>query len=652
MCLGWVAPARATLFTVTSTADSGEGSLRNAIHLANLDLSAPHTIQFNIGGGGPQSITPAGPFEALLRTVTIDGTTQPGYAGVPLIIVDGSGTVPEGLHVSANGCTVKALLLSHFAADGIVVDSVAGGHFQANIVRNNGANGIWVKDTLDNVIGGATVSDGNRIAFNTHNGVLVTGATATGNTISHNSIDSNGGLGINLQPNSELPDTVTANDYWDVDTGPNHLQNWPEFQEVHFIGGNTVINGFLYSTPSRTFQIELFHTPFPNPKGHGEGRTYAGSATITTDVIGFSTFTISVAGAFPFEWFAATATDLATGDTSEFGPSVQAHPGSFEFSALTYSTGEGDVFKTITVNRTVGAYGAAGVNWATSVPAVNGAHPGTVCGFDGSMWVRYQAASSALNFVDGETSKTFVIYVCDDPVWEATDESVTLTLSGPTGGAVLTPGREVASLFIIDDDVPVSVSDATDVSVDCAAPETKFVTFTVSIPSAVSHPFSVTYETADGRPSDVTSAVWGIATAAANYAAIAPTVLTFAPGETSHTVTVSANCGSVPGGRIYVFHLMLTSPASASILKADGRGDLSHLRLGIDLVQSRFIMLTWHSIAGSIYRVEYTPDFGANRNWTPLPGAEMVQGNDQDISVFDQNMVGQTQRYYRLVVLQ
>jgi len=652
LCLGWVAPARATLFTVTSTADSGNGSLRDAIHLANLDVSTPHTIQFNISGGGAQTITLLGPVEFLSRTLTIDGTTQPGYAGLPLITVDGGGTVPEGLHVSANNCAVKGLQLSHFAGNGMVVEGVAGGHFQANVIRNNSANGIWVKDAVDNMVGGATVSDGNRIAFNTHNGVLITGFTATGNAISHNSIDSNGGLGINLQPNVELPDTVTPNDPLDADTGPNNVQNFPLFQEIHFTGGNTVINGFLYSTPSRTFQIELFHTPFANPKGNGEGRTFAGSATMTTDAAGFGTFSISFPGAFAFEWFAGTATDLTTGDTSEFGPTVQAHPGSFEFSSLTYAVGEAGVFTTITVNRTIGAYGAAGVNWATSVPAVNGAHPGTVCGFDGSMWVRYLTAASTLNFADGETTKTFNINVCPDPVWEATDESVTLTLSGPTGGAVLTPGRAIASLFIIDDDVPVSVSDATSVSVDCFAPDVKSVTFTISIPLAVSHPFSVTYTTADGRPSDVTSAVWGMATASVNYLAIPPTVLTFAPGETSHTVTVSANCGSVPGGRIYVFHLMLSSPVSATILKADGRGDLSYLRLGIDLVQSRFIMLTWHSIAGSVYRVEYKPDFGANANWTPLPGAEMVQGNDQDISVFDQNMVGQTQRYYRLVVVQ
>jgi hypothetical protein len=647
-----VAPVNGALYLVTSAADSGEGSLRDAIHLANNDLSAPHTIQFNISGGGPQTITLLGPLEYISRSVTIDGTTQPGYAGMPLITVDGGGIVSEGLHISANSCMVKGLLLSHFAADGIKVDSVAGGHFQANVIRNNSANGIWVKDAVDNVLGGATISDGNRITFNAHNGVLVTGPTAAGNTISHNSIDSNGGLGINLQPNGEAPDTVTSNDSLDSDVGPNHLQNFPEFQEIHFTGGNTVINGFLHSTPSRTFQIELFHTPFANPKGYGEGRTYVGSATITTDGVGFGSFSISVPGSFAFEWFAGTATDLTTGDTSEFGPTVQAHPGSFEFSALTYSVGEADVFTTITVNRTLGSYGAAGVNWATSVPAVNGAHPGTVCGFDGSMWVRYQAALGALNFADGETSKTFVINVCDDPLWETTDESVTLTLSGPTGGAVLTAGREVASLFIIDDDVPVSVSDATSVSVDCAAPGTRFVKFTVSIPSAVSHPVNVTYATADGRPSDVTSAVWGMATAPANYAPIPPTVLNFAPGETSHTVTVSANCGSVPGGRIYIFHLMLSSPVGGTVLKSDGRGDLSNLRLGIDLIQARFIMLTWHSIAGSIYRVEYTPDFGANRNWTPLPGAEMVQGNDQDISVFDQNIVGQTQRYYRLVVVQ
>jgi len=651
MCLGRVTPVNGALFIVTNAADSGEGSLRDAIHLANNDLSTPHTIQFNIGGGGPQTITLLGPLENVLRPVSIDGTTQPGYAGMPLITVDGGGLVPEGLHVSANSCTVKGLQLFRFAADGIKVEGLAGGHFQANVIRNNGANGIWLKDTVDNVVGGATVSDGNQIIFNTHNGVLVTGPTSIGNTISHNSMDSNGGLGINLQPNGELPDTVTPNDSLDTDIGPNNVQNWPAFQEIHFIGGNTIINGYLSSTPSRTFRIELFHTPFANPKGYGEGRTYAGSATVTTDGTGFSTFSISVPGNFPYEWFAGTATDLTTGDTSEFGPTFQAHPGSFEFSSFTYAVGEADVFTTITVNRTIGAYGAAGVNWATSVPAVNGAHPGTVCGFDGAMWVRYMSALGTLSFADGETSKTFVINVCDDPVWETTDESVTLTLSGPTGDAVLTPGRDVASLFIIDDDVPFSVSDAADVPLDCPLGETKFVTFTVSIPSAVSHPVSVTYETADGRPGDATSPIWGMATAPGNYTAIAPTVLTFAPGETSHTVTVIANCGSVPDGRIFTFHLVLSSPVGATILKGDGRGDLSNLRVYITGT-ARLIRCNWHSSAGAVYRVEYTPDFGANRNWTPLPGAEMIQGNGQDISVFDQNMVGQTQRFYRLVVLQ
>src|SRR5262245_32065056 len=71
------APATANTYTVTSTADSGAGSLRQAILDANAHLGAD-TIAFNITGSGVQTITPASALPTVTDPVTIDGYTQAG----------------------------------------------------------------------------------------------------------------------------------------------------------------------------------------------------------------------------------------------------------------------------------------------------------------------------------------------------------------------------------------------------------------------------------------------------------------------------------------------------------------------------------------------------------------------------------------------
>jgi hypothetical protein len=70
-------------FPVTSTGDAGPGSLRQAILSANA-APGPNTIAFNIGGAA-QTITPLTPLPAVTTPVVLDGTTQPGYHGSPLI---------------------------------------------------------------------------------------------------------------------------------------------------------------------------------------------------------------------------------------------------------------------------------------------------------------------------------------------------------------------------------------------------------------------------------------------------------------------------------------------------------------------------------------------------------------------------------------
>jgi len=72
-------------FTVTTTAANGAGSFAQAILDANTN-TGPDRIEFNIAPGGAQTIVGAPP--EVTEALTIDGTTQPGFAGTPIIVLD------------------------------------------------------------------------------------------------------------------------------------------------------------------------------------------------------------------------------------------------------------------------------------------------------------------------------------------------------------------------------------------------------------------------------------------------------------------------------------------------------------------------------------------------------------------------------------
>lgn len=72
-----VGTTSAATFEVTTTADSGAGSLRAAITSANL-TTAVDDISFNIPGTGPFTITPLTALPDITQPLRIDGYTQPG----------------------------------------------------------------------------------------------------------------------------------------------------------------------------------------------------------------------------------------------------------------------------------------------------------------------------------------------------------------------------------------------------------------------------------------------------------------------------------------------------------------------------------------------------------------------------------------------
>lgn len=178
-------------------------------------------------------------------------------------------------------------------------------------------------------IGGTGKGQGNRVAFNETTGVAVD-FTAHGVRISGNSIDSNGTLGIDLFPSAGGAG-VTLNDAGDGDDGGNGLQNFPVIQAASVSSGGTTVSGNLNSLPNAQFFLEFFSNPQCDPSGHGEGASFLGSVTVTTDSAGNAPFQATVAAALTGSSITATATHLSSGNTSEFsacqiatgGPSIK-----------------------------------------------------------------------------------------------------------------------------------------------------------------------------------------------------------------------------------------------------------------------------------------------------------------------------------------
>ncbi|MFO1001920.1 MAG: cadherin repeat domain-containing protein [Planctomycetaceae bacterium] len=212
----------------------------------------------------------------------------------------------------------------------------------SGVAFGNGRAGILVAGAVTNTqIGGTSTGSGNVITGST-TGVeimsrLTGGATYTPSNVAvlRNSIYGNSGLGIDLTRDivDDTPITansnvgVTANDTGDSDTGPNGFQNFSVLSSVSSHSGSSYFIGTLNSNPSTTYRIEFFSSPAADSSGYGEGQTYLGSTTVTTDASGDASFNVvlSSLSLTTGHVVSATATvDLGAGSfgaTSEFSAS-------------------------------------------------------------------------------------------------------------------------------------------------------------------------------------------------------------------------------------------------------------------------------------------------------------------------------------------
>jgi hypothetical protein len=109
-----------SVFTVTSTLDSGP--VRCARPSSIPTPGGSNTIAFNIpGAGAPHTISLRSGLPTVTVPVAIDGTTQPGFAGRPLIVIDGGGLSGDGLTIRVGSCTVRAPVIDNFPS-GAAID--------------------------------------------------------------------------------------------------------------------------------------------------------------------------------------------------------------------------------------------------------------------------------------------------------------------------------------------------------------------------------------------------------------------------------------------------------------------------------------------------------------------------------------------------
>ena len=175
----------------TNSQGATECTLRAAIEEANA-LAGPNTIEFNMPAteaghsGGVWTIAPGSQLPPITEAVTIDGTTQSGWATTPVVELDGSGagSLADGLRVLASNVTIRSLAINRFDADGIEVGSgaadvlIVGNHLgvdaSGTIDRGNNARGIDLgSGSGPTTVGGTLAADRNVISGNGTDGIIV-----------------------------------------------------------------------------------------------------------------------------------------------------------------------------------------------------------------------------------------------------------------------------------------------------------------------------------------------------------------------------------------------------------------------------------------------------------------------------------------------
>jgi hypothetical protein len=439
---------------------SGLQGFGNALEGVRIDQSASNTIQGDASGSQVISGNQVG--VAIIGSQSAQNILEGNLIGSDVTGLGDLGNKHEGvlLRAAMNNTIGGSLAPSRnlisanhwgirFDGVGTTGNAVEGNYIGPDLsgtyrLGNEVDGVIFSNGASQNTVGGAVAGLRNTIAFQVMAGVLV--ESGTGDSILSNTIFGNGRLGIDLvAPGSADPPSGVTPNAPGIRVGPNNLQNYPVLTTVTSNGTTTHIVGSLNSLPGTTFLIQFFTNPTADPSGHGQGQSGFGSTEVTTDGSGNASIDLQLAEFFPSGAFlSATATNLTTGDTSEFAGDIPQSP-AFQFSSALYMTSESSGTAVITVARD-GAGAAASVTCATVAGGT--AVPGS----------DYVPVTATLNFAPGVSTQTFSVQILD-PHLVGGFRTVNLALSNPNPAlSNAIDFQPTAVLRIIDNDAGSSGS--------------------------------------------------------------------------------------------------------------------------------------------------------------------------------------------------
>lgn len=364
------APNTITVTTNQDATPAPAGSLRAAIATANSnpDLTV---INFAIGTGGSKTISLVKELPEITTPVTIDGTTQTGYSGTPLIRLDGADAVTgsgiiSGLtfHVGSDGSTLRGLDITNFLDDGIQVLDSNNDLIENNYIGTNLAGTAALPNTKEGILLGNELHTANNntirnnlISGNGGSGIHISGIGASGTIIQNNKIGTDAagtgnlgntvyGIRVENAPNTTIGGTGAnqANIIaFNGDSGillelrdGNKISRNSIFSNVGLgiqITGFSKENAPLISPngtpptnsatvtftgdPNTQYTFEFFDNTTCDDSGYGEGETYFLTQTSTSDGNGLVSFNVSLSG----DIITATATGGIGGAVPSPNPS-------------------------------------------------------------------------------------------------------------------------------------------------------------------------------------------------------------------------------------------------------------------------------------------------------------------------------------------
>ncbi len=530
--------------------------------------------------------------------IEIAATVGTDLTGWSIVLYNGGGT-PTGQSYSTRSLT--GLTLSN-VTNGIGFVSLS----YSNTVQNGSPDGIALVDNNNNVVqflsyeGTMTASNGPASGMtSTDVGVAETNATAPGSS-----------LGL-IGTGDEYSDFT-----WAVrtDDTPGSANVGQTFTAAGPVTPSLSINDVSQDENTGTFTFTVTLSSAAPAGGvkfdlaTADGTAFAASDYTSSQVTGVvipegqSTYQFQVqvtgdADLEPNETFFVNVTNVvgATVTDGQGQGTIVNDDSPGAISVADVTIGEGDSGTTpgaFTLTRSGGSAGTVTVDYTITLPGgAGGADSSDVSA----------TLTGTVTFLAGETSATIPFTVNGD-VTNEPNETFTVALSNPTGGATISDGSATAT--ITNDDAPPAATIA-DASIAEGAQGVSYLTFTVTLSKSAIDPVTIDYATAPGT-----------AAAGSDFLSVSGQ-LSFAAGETVKTVTVPIVGDQVPEPS-ETFTVTLSNPTNATIADGSATGTIANDDGA-----------AYYSLAAGTFSQDWsnTNQIVANDDWSGVPHIIGYLGN-------------------------